>query len=296
MAIGIDLGATKIESVVLSDDGKENLRERIPSPKSYSDTIKIVSEIVKKIERNFKKKFEVGICHPGSINQNGFVFNSNNSPWLNNQKLNLDLNEKLNKKVYCENDANCFALSESIDGAAKDYKAVFGIILGSGCGGGLVFNRKIYNGSNKLAGEWGHNFLPGYGILREENLKLENSYNFTIEQFISGKGIEKIFKNNNTAKEIFKQSREGNSEAIKYINIFKDKLARSLSSIINIIDPEVIVFGGGVSNEISNLNEIKNLIINYLNGIKLNTAFLKPKYGDASGVRGAAYLTKHNSI
>tara|TARA_Y100001936_G_C15893889_1_gene569507 strand:+ start:308 stop:913 length:606 start_codon:yes stop_codon:yes gene_type:complete len=192
MQIGIDLGATKIESVVLSNKGEENLRERVPSPRNYDQTLQTIASIVKKIDDKFKKKINVGVCHPGSINTKGIVFNSNNSPWLNNKKLNQDLSKLLDRIVYCENDANCFTLSESIDGAARNYKVVFGIILGSGCGGGLVIDKTIFNGANKLTGEWGHNFLPGYGILNEENLRLKNSYNFTIEQFISGKGIENI--------------------------------------------------------------------------------------------------------
>jgi fructokinase len=296
MQIGIDLGATKIESVVLLDDGTEKYRERVSSPNNYEDTINSIEKIVFKIEEKFKKKINVGVCHPGSINTDGFVFNSNNSPWLNNQKLNTDLNKRLDRNIFCENDANCFALSESIDGAAKHYKVVFGIILGSGCGGGLVIDKKIFSGTNKLTGEWGHNFLPGYGILNEENKKIENSYDFTIEQFISGKGIEKIFKKDISAKEIFKLNRKGDKDAKNYINLFNDKLARSLASLINILDPDAFVFGGGVSNEIDNLEEIKKLTAKYLNKIDLNTVFLKPIYGDASGVRGAAYLSRKNSI
>ncbi len=296
MQIGIDLGATKIESVVLENDGTEKLRERVSSPQDYKETIDIISNIVYKIEEKFKKKINVGVCHPGSINTDGFVFNSNNSPWLNNKKLNFDLSQRLKRSVYCENDANCFALSESIDGAAKNYKVVFGIILGSGCGGGLVIDKKIFSGANKLTGEWGHNFLPGYGILKEENLKLKNSYDFTIEQFVSGKGIEKIFDNKVSAKRIFKLDKDGDANAAKYIKIFKDKLARSLASLINILDPDAIVFGGGVSNEIDNLEEIKILSAKYLKDISLNTVFLKPKFGDASGVRGAAFLSRQNII
>ena len=296
MQIGIDLGATKIESVVLADDGIEKLRERIPSPKNYEQTLSTITSVVKKIEAKFKKKINVGVCHPGSINTRGFVFNSNNSPWLNNKRLNHDLSKMLNRIVYCENDANCFTLSESIDGSAKHYKAVFGIILGSGCGGGLVIDKKIFSGANKLAGEWGNNFLPGYGILSDENLGVKNSYNFTIEKFLSGKGIESIFANKTSAKEIFKLSREGDSNSKKYISIFKDKLARSLASLINILDPDAIVFGGGVSNEINNLDEIKKITETYLKDVVLNTVFLKPKYGDASGVRGAAFLSRQNSI
>jgi len=132
--------------------------------------------------------------------------------------------------------------------------------------------------------------------LKEENLKLKNSYDFTIEQFVSGKGIEKIFDNKVSAKRIFKLDKDGDANAAKYIKIFKDKLARSLASLINILDPDAIVFGGGVSNEIDNLEEIKILSAKYLKDISLNTVFLKPKFGDASGVRGAAFLSRQNII
>ncbi len=132
--------------------------------------------------------------------------------------------------------------------------------------------------------------------MKEENLKLKNSYDFTIEQFVSGKGIEKIFDNKVSAKRIFKLDKDGDANAAKYIKIFKDKLARSLASLINILDPDAIVFGGGVSNEIDNLEEIKILSAKYLKDISLNTVFLKPKFGDASGVRGAAFLSRQNII
>ena len=141
MQIGIDLGASKIESVVLSDDGKEHLRERENTPQSYNETINLIKKIVIEIERKFNKELNVGLCHPGSIiPSTGKHKNANNTLWLNNRTLQKDISKELNKNVYCENDANCLALSEATDGSAKNYKTVFGIILGSGCGGGLVVN------------------------------------------------------------------------------------------------------------------------------------------------------------
>ena len=169
MQIGIDLGATKIESVVLSEEGRELYREREQSPNNYLETLNSIKLIVNKIEKRFNNKFSVGVCHPGSSSTgNSLIKNAHNSPWLNNKNLNLDLSKALNKNVFCENDANCFALSESIDGSAKHYKIVFGIILGSGCGGGLIINKKIISGPNNLAGEWGHNSLPLPGTLPNE--------------------------------------------------------------------------------------------------------------------------------
>ena len=295
MQIGIDLGATKIESVLLKENGLELHRDRIQSPKNYQKTISDITNIVNNIEKKFKKNLNVGICHPGSTNlETGFIQNAFNSPWLNNQTFSKDISKNLNRNVYCENDANCFALSEAFDGSAKDFKTVFGIILGSGCGGGLVIDKKIIIGPNSFTGEWGH--IPLGKPDSETN----------IEEYISGKGLERKFtarfNKNLSAHEIFKNAKDNSQDEIEIIDEFKKKLARSLSLIINVIDPDAIVFGGGVSNEIESLDEIKKTTEKYLsnfNNIKnvnLKTIFLKPKFGDASGVRGAAILSKQNAI
>ena len=295
MQIGIDLGATKIESVLLEENGLELHRNRIQSPKNYQKTISDITDIVNNIEKKFKKNLNVGICHPGSTNlETGFIQNAFNSPWLNNQTFSKDISKSLNRNVYCENDANCFALSEAFDGSAKNFKTVFGIILGSGCGGGLVIDKKIIIGPNSFTGEWGH--IPIGKPDSETN----------IEEYISGKGLERKFtarfNKNLSAHEIFKNAKDNSQDEIEIIDEFKKKLARSLSLIINVIDPDAIVFGGGVSNEIESLDEIKKTTEKYLsnfNNIKnvnLKTIFLKPKFGDASGVRGAAILSKQNAI
>ena len=295
MQIGIDLGATKIESVLLKENGLELHRDRIQSPKNYQKTISDITNIVNNIEKKFKKNLNVGICHPGSTNlETGFIQNAFNSPWLNNQTFSKDISKSLNRNVYCENDANCFALSEAFDGSAKNFKTVFGIILGSGCGGGLVIDKKIIIGPNSFTGEWGH--IPIGKPDSESN----------IEEYISGKGLERKFtarfNKNLSAHEIFKNAKDNSQDEIEIIDEFKKKLARSLSLIINVIDPDAIVFGGGVSNEIESLDEIKKTTEKYLsnfNNIKnvnLKTIFLKPKFGDASGVRGAAILSKQNAI
>ena len=295
MQIGIDLGATKIESVLLKENGLELHRDRIQSPKNYQKTISDITNIVNNIEKKFKKNLNVGICHPGSTNlETGFIQNAFNSPWLNNQTFSKDISKSLNRNVYCENDANCFALSEAFDGSAKNFKTVFGIILGSGCGGGLVIDKKIIIGPNSFTGEWGH--IP----IGKPDSKTN------IEEYISGKGLERKFTSrfnkNLSAHEIFKNAKDNSQDEIEIIDEFKKKLARSLSLIINVIDPDAIVFGGGVSNEIESLDEIKKTTEKYLsnfNNIKnvnLKTIFLKPKFGDASGVRGAAILSKQNAI
>tara|TARA_Y100000817_G_scaffold193698_1_gene151450 strand:+ start:153 stop:1040 length:888 start_codon:yes stop_codon:yes gene_type:complete len=295
MQIGIDLGATKIESVLLDDKGSELHRSRKDSPKNYKDTIIAITESVNSIEKKFTKNLNVGVCHPGSTNlDTGVIQNSYNSPWLNDMKFSNDISKSLNRKVLCENDANCFALSEAYDGSAQHYKIVFGIILGSGCGGGLIIDKKILVGPNAFAGEWGH--VP---------IGLSNSKN-NIEQFISGKGLERLyfskFKKKLNAKDIFKLARKNFINEKKFVDEFLDKLGLGLAYIINIIDPDAIVFGGGVSNEIESLEKIKKntekylLDFNNIKEINLRTVFLKPKYGDASGVRGAAILNRQNLI
>ena len=289
MQIGIDLGATKIESVLLDAEGSELHRSRKESPQNYKDTIASITESVNLIEKKFKKNFNVGVCHPGSTNfDSGLIQNANNSPWLNNMNFTDDISKNLNRKVFCENDANCFSLSESYDGAAKHYKVVFGIILGSGCGGGLVVDNKILVGPNAFAGEWGH--VP---LVNTKN-------NYTIEDHVSGKGLEKLYfkkyKEKLEAKDIFLKSRKNSTKEKAFVKEFLDKLGLSLSVLINIVDPDAIVFGGGVSKEIESLDELKKITekylknINYLKNSNLRTVFLKPKYGDASGVRGAARL------
>lgn len=300
MQIGIDLGATKIESVLLDQNGKEILREREQTPSNYINTLDKIKTIVLNIDTKYNKKFNVGICHPGSTEINtGLIKNSNNSTWLNNKSFQKDISNILNRNIYCANDANCFALSEATDGSALNHKIVFGVILGSGCGGGLVIDKKIITGSNNLSGEWGHNPLPYYGNLNDEKINLDSDLlvpNINIERFISGKGLEDLyfdkFKNRKQAKDIFADE----ADHSEFINNFYNRLSRGLSILINTIDPDAVVFGGGVSNEIKDLNLIKQMTGNWSGNKDIKTAFIKAKFGDASGVRGAALLGRKNFI
>ena len=299
MQIGIDLGATKIEYVLLDNNNKEINRDRIPTPANYESTIIELANIVKKLDKD-NEKFNVGICHPGAVDKTtGLIKNAHNSQWLNKKNLIKDLKKKINNYILTENDANCFCLSEAFDGSASHYETVFGIILGSGCGGGLVINKRIISGANGLGGEWSLNQMPD---MKVQNLKLEEKIDFSnrIEGFLSGKSIEKNFylnfKKKLTAKEIFFNYKKNDTDACKFINDYKIKLARALVVIITTIDPDAIVFGGGVSNEIDFLDEIKRITSKFINETNLKTIFLKPLYGDASGVRGAALLGRENFI
>ena len=300
MQIGIDLGATKIEYVLLNNNNNEIIRNRIPTPNNYDDTLLSIISIVKDLEKKNNKKLNLGICHPGTTDKTtGLIKNAHNSQWLNNKNIVKDLKKKIDNNIYSENDANCFCLSEAYDGSASHYESVFGVILGSGCGGGFVINKKIISRSNGLGGEWSLNQMPESTI---SNLKSEKKLDFSnrIEGYLSGKSIEKNyeirFKQKLSAKEIFFNYRDKDKNACDFINDYKNKLARSLVIIITTVDPDAIVFGGGISNEINFLKELKNIISNLINEPNLKTVFLKPLYGDASGVRGAALLGKNNSI
>ena len=294
MQIGIDVGATKIESVVLENNGQESHRSRTDCPKDYLTIIKTIKEINNKLEKEFNKKMPVGVCHPGTHSpQTGLIKNAPNCFWLEKKPFQNDLKKTLNKEVFCENDANCFALSEAIDGSGKHYKIVYGIILGSGAGGGLVMDKQIISGRNGVAGEWGHNQIP-YLAAQKENFQSTNLREVEIESFVSGLGIAKRFNKrlnkNLKANEIFELNRRHDLDAEKFIDEFKLNLAMSLASIVNILDPDAFIFGGGVSNEIDFLNEIETLVKKFVIGKEYEGVFLKPKYGDASGVRGAARL------
>ena len=288
MQIGFDVGATKIESVILKDNGEEVDRSRRDCPKDYLS-----------IEKKHNKTLPVGVCHPGVHSpQTGLVKNAPNCVWIEKKPFQKSLREALNREVFCENDGNCFALSEAIDGAGKHYKIVYGIILGSGAGGGLVIDKQIVSGPNGVAGEWGHNQLPFMAAQKEE-LKTLNLRDAEVESFVSGLGLAKRFnkkyKKNLKANEIFELYRRHELDAEKMIEEFKTNLAMSLATIVNILDPDVFIFGGGVTNEIDFFDEIENLTKKYVIGKEYEGVFLKPKYGDASGVRGAARLGRKSS-
>jgi len=299
MQIGFDVGATKIESVILKDNGEEVGRSRRDCPKDYLSIVQTIKDVVVELEKKHNKTLPVGVCHPGVHSpQTGLIKNAPNCVWIEKKPFQKSLREALNREVFCENDGNCFALSEAIDGAGKHYKIVYGIILGSGAGGGLVIDKQIVSGPNGVAGEWGHNQLPFMAAQKEE-LKTLNLRDAEVESFVSGLGLAKRFnkkyKKNLKANEIFELYRRHELDAEKMIEEFKTNLAMSLATIVNILDPDVFIFGGGVTNEIDFFDEIENLTKKYVIGKEYEGVFLKPKYGDASGVRGAARLGRKSS-
>ena len=278
MQIGIDVGATKIETVVLEHNGQEKHRSRTACPKDYLSIINAIKDISQKLEKEFKIELPIGVCHPGIHSpQTGLVKNAPNCYWLEKKPFQNDLRKALNKEVFCENDANCFALSEAIDGSGKNYKIVYGIILGSGAGGGLVIDKQIISGPNGVAGEWGHNQIP-YFAAKKENFDSNNAREAEIESFISGLGLakrfNKLYGKNLKTNEIFELNRKHDLDAERFIDDFKVNLAMSLSSIINILDPDAFIFGGGVSNEIDFLSEIESMVKKFVIGKEYQGVFL----------------------
>ena len=298
MQIGIDVGATKIEYIILHDNGEESSRYRIDCPKDYVSIIKSIKEIVIKLEKDAKRELPVGVCHPGIHSvHTGLIKNSPNCEWINNKPFQKDLRSLLSREVFCENDANCFTLSEAIDGSGKHYKIVFGVILGSGVGGGLVIDKKIVSGPHGITGEWGHNQIPMIG----KDIKIEktNLREGEIESFVSGLSLAKKFnekyKKVLTANQIFELYRKNDLDAQSSIEEFKENLSMGIASVVNVLDPDAFIFCGGLSNEIDFFNEVQANVRKFVAGNEFEGVFLKPKFGDASGVRGAARLGRRVS-
>ena len=296
--IGIDYGGTKIEGILIDDNGKEIQRIRFKNDKDYQSSIKNISNLVKDLESKVEKNCTVGVGIPGfSSNETGLVNNAN-SVWLNNKFFKKDLETSLNKEVKIMNDANCFTLSESIDGAGQNYKSVFGIIIGTGLGSGLSYNKQIIEGVNQVAGDWGHQPLP-YATTEEINTNINclvpNCKKILCaEQFVSGTGFEKIFNKKYGTKytsiEIVQLDLNGDKKADLELTLYEDRLSRLIAIMIGIFDPDAIILGGGMSNIERFYKNIPKIIPKYTFSDKVRNKILKNKHGDSSGVRGAAWL------
>jgi fructokinase len=295
LRIGIDLGGTKIEFVVLESDGHELHRHRVPTPRhDYDGTIRAIKEGVEKIEMELRRSATVGIGIPGTISQITHTVKNANSTWMNGRPFDRDVGAALNREVRCANDANCLALSEATDGAGAGKRVVFAVILGTGCGGGLAIDGRVHNGRNGVAGEWGHTVLPW---MRPEEYPGPDCYcglRGCIETFISGTGLEADYqratKRKLLGKEIVARSESGEAEALACLKRYEDRLARSLSQLVNILDPDIIVLGGGVSQVPRLYRDVPGRLKEYVFGREADTPVVVAKHGDASGVRGAAWL------
>lgn len=283
LRIGIDLGGTKIEALALDAAGREVIRKRIPSPRGdYAATISAISSLVSEVGEG-----SVGIGIPGALSQvTGLVKNAN-STWLIGRPLKEDLEKALGRPVRLENDANCFALSEATDGAGKGAAVVFGVILGTGVGGGIVVNGKVLSGANAIAGEWGHNPLP---LPSAQDLPLPDCYcgrAGCIETYLSGPGLARDHELR-TGKRL--PPEEIVSLGDQSLERYVERLARALASVINLLDPDVIVLGGGMSKVGRLYTEVPRLWRRYVFSDHVATRLAPPAHGDSSGVRGAAWL------
>jgi fructokinase len=295
MRIGIDLGGTKIEALAIDDQGIELARHRIDTPRDdYDATIAAMVGLVQRIEKETGSTGTVGAGIPGSISRlTGLVKNSN-STWLNGRPLDKDLTAALSREVRVANDANCFAVSEATDGAAAGSHVVFGVILGTGCGGGVAIDARVHAGPNGVGGEWGHNPLPWPKPDESPGPACYCGKRGCMEMWVSGTGIALDYKTvtgvSRTTKEIVADFETGDQKASAAMERFEDRLARGLAQVINILDPDVIVIGGGVSRVEHLYRELPKKLPMYVFGGEASTPVLPAKYGDSSGVRGAAWL------
>jgi fructokinase len=295
MRIGIDLGGTKIEGIAIADDGAERLRRRMPAPRGdYAQTLEAVAGLVRDIERELGSRGTVGVGIPGSISPATGLVKNANSTWLIGRPLGEDLPRVLHRPVRFANDANCFALSEATDGAAAGADVVFGVIIGTGTGGGVVVNRRVLTGANAIAGEWGHNPLPAP---RDGELPGPACYCGRcgcIETFLSGPGLARDYAPSGvpsaTAEEIAARAAAGETRAGASLARYEERLARALASVINLLDPDVIVLGGGLSNIDRLYDHVPALWAPHVFSDRVSTRLVRAVHGDSSGVRGAAWL------
>ncbi|HEX7026963.1 MAG TPA: ROK family protein [Gammaproteobacteria bacterium] len=295
MRIGIDLGGTKIEGISLDENGGVLARRRIDTPRGeYRGILDAIAGLVRQLEDEAGESATVGIGTPGALSPATGLLRNSNSTELNGHPIKADLEALLSREIRIENDANCFALSEATDGAAAGAGVVFGAIIGTGTGAGIVVHNRVLTGFNAIGGEWGHNPLPWP---REDELPGAACYcdrHGCIETFISGPGLSRDYAgltgNTVTAQEVVRRSEQGENIAEIAMRRYEDRMARSLAHIINILDPEVIVLGGGMSNVSRLYRTVPALWGQYIFSDVVKTRLTPPKHGDASGVRGAAWL------
>ncbi len=295
MRIGVDLGGTKIEAIALDGRHLVLARERIPAPRdSYEQTIAALGNLVDGLERRVGRRGSVGIGVPGAISPATGRIKNANSVWLNGRPLADDLEARLERPVRLANDANCFALSEAIDGAAAGARVVFGVIVGTGTGGGIVVDGSAWAGPNAIAGEWGHNPLPWPDADEWPGPRCYCGRTGCIETFLSGPGLAMAYRaasgREATAPEIVRRASEGDPLASSTLDRYESRMARALAHVINILDPAVIVLGGGMSNLDRLYSAVPRRWTDYVFSDRVDTPLVKAKHGDSSGVRGAAWL------
>ena len=296
MRIGVDLGGTKIEGVLISDVGavEDKIRRDTPAD-NYDSTLDTLCSLIEELQTFDKTPLSVGIGTPGTLSMPGGIMKNCNSVCLNDRALKKDLEQRLGYEIRLENDANCFALSEAHYGAGKDSSTVFGVIIGTGTGGGIVINRKLLTGPNRIAGEWGHNSVPA--TVRELFDADRSCYCGRlncIETVLSGRGLKQTFQEGfdgeGEAVAIAHLADGGDQAAIECIRLYCQQLARCLATVVNVIDPDIIILGGGLSNITELYTSVPKEMQDFVFTDTLLTELSPPSFGDASGARGAACL------
>ena len=295
MLIGIDWGGTKIEAVALGEDGTVLTRQRVPTPRDdYDACIAAASSLVRDIERSLGRSGTVGIGIPGAISPASGLVKNANSVWLNGRKLDDDLARALGRPVRIENDANCFALSEAIDGAGAGAHVVWAVILGTGAGSGIAVDGRMLVGPHRIAGEWGHNPLPWPRDDERPGPACFCGQHGCLETFISGTGLSADHARRTgdaiAAEEIVRRMRAGDAAARKSYELYVDRLARGMAHVIQILDPDVIVLGGGMSGVDELYRDLPDKIAPWVFSDVFVTPVRKNRHGASSGVRGAAWL------
>lgn len=295
MRIGIDLGGTKIEVIALDDSGHQLYCQRVTTPQGeYKKILQAIKKLIDDVEKKLGQQGSIGIATPGALSPATGLLRNSNSVCMNGMPVKKDLEKILQREIRIANDANCFALSEATDGAAAGAAVVFGVIVGTGTGAGVVVNGHVLTGPNAIAGEWGHNPLPWPEDEERPGSKCYCGKFGCIETFLSGPALSadyfKQASEKTSAKEIVEKAEQGDELAEHCLQRYEDRMARGLSHIINVIDPNIIVLGGGMSNIQRLYKNVPEIWGKYVFSDKVFTKLIAPEYGDSSGVRGAAWL------
>jgi fructokinase len=292
--IGIDFGGTKVEAAALDESGKVLAKSRVANPGDYDKALGVVRDLIGDLEQQLGAKGSVGIGAPGSISPTTGAMRNSNSLYLNGRRFREDLSQVLARPIRMANDANCLALSEAVDGAGAGAKVVFAIILGTGCGGGLVVDGRLIEGENGIAGEWGHIPLPWPTAEEREGPRCWCGQQGCLEMWISGTGLRRDFQEQTglalSGEEIIQAWRAGDPRATAAFDRLMDRLARAVAVLCNIVDPDAIVLGGGLSNVPELYERLPELVARRVFSDRWKARISPAVWGDASGVRGAARL------
>ncbi len=295
MRIGVDLGGTKIEGVALAADGRERWRRRVAAPRgSYDDSVRAIAELVASLEAETGERGSVGVGIPGAVSRATGLVKNANSTWLIGKPLPQDLSRVLQRPVRLANDANCFALSEATDGAGAGAEVVFGVIIGTGTGGGVVMHGRVLGGANAIGGEWGHNPMPAATGEERTGPPCYCGRSGCIETWLSGPALSRDYAADGgeplSATDIAGRAAAGEPQAAAALARYEQRFARALGTIINVIDPDVIVLGGGLSNVERLYQNVPQLWSPFVFSDRIGTRLVRAVHGDTSGVRGAAWL------